>query len=244
MARDHVEFVDTAELTWSAASLPGFPSGTREKLLSRDGETGATTRLLSVPPGSAGEATAAASDAELFVVHGGLRIDDRRLAAHDYAFVPAGARVAYGTTDRCRLLYMPDGEVEAGETADAEPAVVDVGAMDWEQPQTEGFPDGAARKSLHHDEETGAATWLLGVLPGWRETRIEVHPVAEEGYQIQGSMLSDQGRFSAGKYFWRPAGIPHGPFETSTGCLTLFRVDGELAVEYVGDTADTEFLQE
>jgi glyoxylate utilization-related uncharacterized protein len=240
MARDHVEFLDPATMAWSDADLPGFPEGTREKTLSADDATGASTRLVSVPAGATATPAAAGADAEVFVVSGGLRIDDRGLRRLDYAHVPAGAAVTYGTTERCRLLYMPDGDPGAGVEADpdAAPAVTDVGAMDWEQPETEGFPDGAARKSLRYDEATGAATWLLGVLPGWRETRVEVHPVVEEGYQVQGSMTSDRGRFAAGKYFWRPPEVPHGPFETSVGCLTLFRCDGEFAVEYVRDTAD------
>jgi hypothetical protein len=243
MARDHVEFADPAAMAWNDTDLPGFPDGTREKVLSVDDDTSASTRLLSVPAGETAAASAAAVDTELFVVSGGLRVDDRRLNRYDYAFVPEGAAATYETADRCRLLYMPDGVAENRDATDAATELTDTSEMDWEQPQTEGFPAGAARKSLHYDENTGAATWLLGVLPGWQETRIEVHPVVEEAYQVQGSMWSDQGHFSAGKYFWRPPGIPHGPFETSTGCMTLFRVNGELETDYVGDTADTEFLQ-
>jgi len=242
MAREHVEFADPADMTWTEASIPGFPDGTREKVLSRDDETGASTRLVSVQAGATAEAAASVAATEVFVVSGGIEVDDQRLNRYDHAFVPAGAEVTYKTSERCRLLYLPDAWAEEGEPTGSSPTLIDVGAMDWEQPQTEGFPAGAARKSLHVNDETGAATWLLGVLPGWRETRIEVHPVVEEAYQVQGSMEADQGTFSAGKYFWRPAGIPHGPFESSEGCLTLFRTDGELETDYVGDTADSDFL--
>ena len=243
MAREQVEFADPATMPWEPAAIPGFPDGTREKVLSEDDESGASTRVLAVPPGESGDPAALDDEVEIFVVGGSLRIDARRLNEYDYAFLPAGAEAAFGTADRCRLLYMPDGPVETGDATDAAPDPLSVGEMDWEQPQTEGFPAGAARKSLHYDEDTGAATWLLGVLPAWRETRIEVHPVVEEAYQVQGSMVSDQGTFSAGKYFWRPPGIPHGPFKTAKGCLTFFRTDGELETDYVGDTADSEFLK-
>jgi hypothetical protein len=243
MAREHVEFADPATMQWTDTEVAGFPDGTREKVLSEDAETDASTRLLAVPSGERPEATAVAADTELFVVSGGLRVNDRQLGRYGYAFVPEGATVSCETADRCRVLYMPDGPATAGSPTDATPELVSTTEMDWEQPQTEGFPAGAARKSLHYDEDTGAATWLLGVLPGWRETRIEVHPVVEEAYQVQGSMQADQGVFSAGKYFWRPPGIPHGPFSSEMGCLTLFRTDGELETDYVGDTADVDFLQ-
>ena len=240
MPRDHVEILDPMEMAWSEADLPGFPEQTVQKTLSVDEETGASTRLLSIPAGSNATPAASAAGAEAFVVSGGLRLDDGQLGEYDYAQVPAGAAASWETTERCRLLYMPDGDPVPGDETDASPSITDVAAMDWEQPQTDSFPDGAARKSLRNDPETGWTTWLLGVLPGWNETRVEVHPVAEEAYQVQGSMSSDKGRFSAGKYFWRPPDIPHGPFGTDVGCLTFFRVDGEFEVEYVRDTADTE----
>jgi len=184
MPRDHVEILDPMELAWSEADLPGFPEQTVQKTLSVDEETGASTRLLSLPAGSNATPAASAAGAEAFVVSGGLRLDDSQLGEYDYAHVPADAAASWETTERCRLLYMPDCDPVPGKETDASPSITDVAAMDWEQPQTDSFPDGAARKSLRHDPETGWTTWLLGVLPGWNETRIEVHPVAEEAYHL------------------------------------------------------------
>ncbi|WP_247730347.1 DUF4437 domain-containing protein [Halovivax limisalsi] len=236
MPRDHVEFLDPTTRSWSADESDVFPAGTTQKTLSRDPETGESTRLISIPAGATMAPAAATYDAELFVVDGGLRVDGTRLNRSGHAFVPADVPVSYETTDGARVLYMTIQH--ADDHPEPEPVLTRTAELSWEQPRTEGFPAGAARKSLYQDPRTGASTWLLGVLAHWRETRLESHPVVEEAYQVQGTMESDQGHFSAGKYFWRPPDIPHGPFSTSTGCLTFFRTDGPLETEYVADTAD------
>jgi len=91
------------------------------------------------------------------------------------------------------------------------------------------------RKSLHDDPVTGAQTWVLGILPGHRDMRFEIHPVSEEGYQLIGTITTSEGSFPPGSYFWRPPHVAHGRFVAPSGSLTFFRTDGPLSTTYILD---------
>jgi hypothetical protein len=96
------------------------------------------------------------------------------------------------------------------------------------------FPPGAGRKILYQDPLTLDTTWLLGTLPlRWAE-RSEVHPTVEEMYLLAGEVHGNRGVMRPGAYFWRPAGVPHGPYGTQTGNLYFFRTKGgQLSTQYV-----------
>ena len=40
---------------------------------------------------------------------------------------------------------------------------------------------------------------------------------------LSGDTIGPHGRMTAGAYFWRPAGIPHGPFGSRDGGCLLIR---------------------
>jgi hypothetical protein len=86
------------------------------------------------------------------------------------------------------------------------------------------------RKSLRRDPRTGEHTWLLttGADDPMKltEARVETHPVVEEMFLIDGEITLNTGTVRRGGYFWRPPGIPHGPFGTRTGLLGFFRSKG------------------
>ncbi len=243
MARKHIEFIQTAELPWQAASGDWSPPAVRERLLSRDGETGALTAEWLVPEGWEHPAGYFETAVEVFVLEGALQTGPFTLRESSYAYVPRGVNPGILRSDRgCRLLWMPNGlhrfTPAASHRSDARIAqyipAIDTNALPWAGTITPGFPPGAMRKSLRIDPETGASTWLLGVLPQWHEARMEIHPVSEEAYQLLGEIDGDRGLFARGCYFWRPAHIPHGPFGTKTGGLTFFRTDGPLVTYYIG----------
>jgi len=244
MPRDHIEFVHHSELQWGASDIAGLPEGTREKVLSEDAESGASTRLLSVSRERRDPVTdqlAWDAGVELFVLKGSFWLDGRRLEQYDHAYIPPETAITrFGASMEATLLFMPDEELNTVEgDTDSEVQVTRSADMEWEGVEVEGFPQGAMMKSLYMDDETGDSSWLLGVLPQWEETRVEKHPVVEEAYQLRGSMTTDRGTFSQGSYFWRPPDIPHGPFDSDEGCLIFFRTrGGPLEVEYVADTAE------
>jgi len=240
--RKHIKSIQTAELPWQRPSGDWQPEGIKERLLSADEQTGALTAEWLIPEGWDHPAGCFAAPAELFVLEGELQTGDITLREFSYAHVPAGVNPGPLRSPRgCRLLWMPNGAHEfaqAGSHRDGALvhqyiAAIDTYSVPWTGTITPGFPPGAMRKSLRIDPDTGASTWLLGVLPQWRETRTEIHPVSEEAYQLLGEISSDGDTFAPGCYFWRPAHIPHGPFGTKTGALTLFRTDGPLVTYYI-----------
>jgi hypothetical protein len=99
---------------------------------------------------------------------------------------------------------------------------------------SEGFNfSGTEHKTLFLDPDSGERTWLISLAPGWHTTLTEVHPVVEEEFAISGELAMPNGIMHAGAYFWRPAGIEHGPFGTIGGTLHLCRcVGGPFSVEF------------
>jgi hypothetical protein len=237
--RPHIEFIHTEH-----APLQPWPVGTSgagARTLSRDPETDAATLLVSLPVGWEASAGRFTADVECYILQGRLTIGEYRLSRHTYCFFPAGVALGrWQALSPVTLIWFTYGAValEAG-LEDAPGAqrrrlimALDSSALPWSNPITPGFPPGAMRKQLRVDPDTGAGTWLLGVLPQWRESRIEMHPVVEEAFVLQGEMVTDRGVMTAGCYFWRPPHIPHGPFHTDAGALILFRTDGHLHTFY------------
>jgi hypothetical protein len=246
MVRRHIEFVQTATLPWRQPVGAWRPAGVLERVLSVDGATEACTAEWRLPEGWDHPPGHWRANIEIFILEGELSSGDLTLREHTYAYIPAGVNPGrLSCRHGCRLLWMPDGRADfTPDTGhrDGAPihryiAAIDTAAVPWTGTITPGFPPGAMRKTLRIDPETGASTWLLGVLPQWRETRIEIHPVSEEAYQLQGEIVGDRGTFAPGCYFWRPPHVPHGPFATRTGSLTFFRTEGPLVTYYVDPAA-------
>jgi len=63
--------------------------------------------------------------------------------------------------------------------------------------------------------------------------KCEIHPVVEEMYLLGGEIIGPQGHMMPGAYFWRPPGLPHGPFGAKGGSLLLHRtIGGPLSTTY------------
>lgn len=237
--RPHIEFIHTEAVPaqpWSFGTADAYA-----RMLSCDPDTGAATLIVTLPEGWAAPAGYFSADLEYYIVQGELSINGHRLARHSYTFLPAG--VVHGDWQvhaPVTLLWFTHGEAVFIPNTTGLPAArrrrliqaLDSSALPWTNTITPGFPPGAMRKTLRIDPDSGAGTWLLGVLPQWREHRVEIHPVAEEAFVLLGEMVTDRGVMTAGCYFWRPPHIPHGPFATETGALMLFRTDGHLDTFY------------
>ena len=89
---------------------------------------------------------------------------------------------------------------------------------------------GISRKNLRTDPVTGERTFLSLILPQASPTGNkgpqEIHPVVEEAFVISGTLTGPQGTMHPGAYFWRPPGIPHGPFGARWGSVSLMRFVG------------------
>jgi len=211
--------------------------------MSRDPETGASTRMVRISTerrDPIGDPLAWNADIELLVLDGEFWLGSEVLQQFDYAYIPAGASAdRIGAPDQSTVLLMPDADlVETEHQGDGDIDVKYTREMDWENVSKYASDNwdivGAGIKVLHEDEETGERSWILASLPQRDGFGVEVHPVAEEAYQLLGALHGDRGVLDEGSYFWRPPDIPHGPFSNEIGAMTFFRVHGgPLKTEYV-----------
>ena len=96
----------------------------------------------------------------------------------------------------------------------------------------EGYPPGFYQKVLASDidevNKRGSRTRLLKIEPGAFSSVPFVHDHWEEVYLVQGDLVvgnDAQGKGGqqclAPTYACRPPGMPHGPYRTDTGVMTL-----------------------
>lgn len=256
--RDHIEFVQAQMLPWRRIG-PGLARPDAEyKFLSRDGADGACTALIRYPPGwrREGPEHITASE-EFYVLDGGFEINGQAYGSDSYSYLPAGwtrhtmsaqsGAVILTAFDREPDLVAGEGQLSEADRARAVP-FLDVLHMPWDMslndPKLKHL--GISRKDLRKDLVTGERTFLSMVLPhseppGAKGPR-ESHPVVEEAYVIAGSLVGPQGEMHPGAYFWRPAGIAHGPYGTRWGCVSLIRFLGGAHVnEWSTDEAAFSF---
>lgn len=242
MGRDHIEFVQAQYLPWRRIG-PGLARPDVEyKLLSRDNESGGCTVLLRYPPGwQRLGAEHLDTDEEFYVLDGALEIDGRRYGQDCYGFLPRGwTRGQTAAPQGCVVLAFYDrdpaclpgpGDGSAEASARAVP-FLDAANMAWDLSLNDSNLAhlGISRKNLRTDPETGERTFLSLILPhAFPEKRSgpqEIHPVVEEIYVIEGTTTGPQGTMYPGAYVWRPPGLPHGPFGSRWGSVSLIRFVG------------------
>ncbi len=240
--RPTIEFVQTQCLPWRRIG-PGLARPDVEyKMLSRNAETGACSILMRYPAGWSREGPEhIAAAEEFYVLEGSLQMDDQLYHADCYGFLPAGwTRQHMESRHGCVVLAFYDTEPHligaAGDgSAERSPRAIpfiDAAAMPWDMtlndPKLKHL--GISRKNLRTDPETHERTFLSLMLPhatpeGGKGPQ-ETHPVVEEAYMIAGALTGPHGTMYPGAYFWRPPGIPHGPFGTRWGAVGLFRFVG------------------
>ena len=189
---------------------------------------GSVSQVVSAPGGwSAGGARSFSALTEIFVLDGTLTVGDQTLRDYSYLRIPADTTVSRVETGAggCRFLMFSTGLLEmvpatAGPgPADLEP--LSLHEMSWVASTTPGVTPGLLHKRLAEDPDTGARTWIIGLIHWGREiSKWETHPCAEEVYFLEGAMVNgevfpDGSRmvpYEAGGYFYRPADIGHsGP---------------------------------
>ena len=115
--------------------------------------------------------------------------------------------------------------------------------MSWVASTTPGVTPGLLHKRLAEDPETGARTWIIGLIHWGREiSKWETHPRAEEVYFLEGAMANGEVfpdgtkmiPYEAGGYFYRPADIGHsGPGSgTDTYVIGLCRSSSAMALDW------------
>ena len=246
MARPHIEFIQSQAVPWSDNLWSGRFEGTAVRILSEDGETGAASTMVRYPAGwSRSSAEHLSADEELLVLGGDLEINGVQYDELCYAHIPAGhTRRDASSRNGAVVLTFVSGRPETlageGPDDDAERLVEKVDVLGTkldtslrelgvDVDEGDGMLDGFRKFSriiCREDPHTHDQTWVLSAPPLWRNDVIEIHPVVEEMYLVTGDLTGDTGLMKPGAYFWRPPGMPHGPFGSKTGNLLFFRTQG------------------
>ncbi|MFH7042250.1 cupin domain-containing protein [Paucibacter sp. JuS9] len=238
LERPHTEFIQAQRLPWRRLPPGAARPDAEYKYLSRDARDGACSCLIRYPAGWSREATEALATAEEFyVLEGALEIDGLRYGADHHGYLPAHwPRHRMSAPHGAVVLTFFDSQPEfsaagAQPKCDAQPLHLDVLHMPWDMSLND--PNlahlGISRKNLRAGAD-GSRSLLSMILPHSEPPRSrgprESHPVVEECYVLSGSLVGPMGEMQAGAYFWRPPGIPHGPFGTRWGCVALIRFLG------------------
>ena len=246
MTRPHIEFIQSQALPWREDVWNGRFAGACVKVLSEDDETGAASTMVRYPAGwSRTGPEHLDADEELAVLDGTIEINGVNYTELCYAHLPAGhtRRSASSPGGAVTLTFVsrqPATKAGEGPDDDSERLVEKVDTLGTkldtslrelgvDVDEGDGMLDGFRKFSriiCREDPHTHDQTWILSAPPLWRNDVIEIHPVVEEMYLITGDLTGDTGLMKPGAYFWRPAGMPHGPFGSKTGNLLFFRTQG------------------
>ncbi|WP_413469447.1 cupin domain-containing protein [Qipengyuania gaetbuli] len=255
--REHIEFVQSQLLPWQRIGAGLARPDAEYKMLSRDPDSGACTALMRYPPGWSREGPEyIEADEEFFVLDGSLEMGGEVYEADGYAFLPAGwTRQNMASNSGVVVLAFYSCEPvlvgRAGER-DLSRAVPHLKTRQMTWDMTLNDPNlrhlGISRKDLRTDPETGERTFLSLILPQSEPPAgrgpQESHPVIEECYMIAGSLTGPPGTMHPGAYFWRPPAIPHGPYGSRWGAVSLIRfVGGKHENIWSEDQADFSFNQ-
>lgn len=234
MGRPHTEFIAAQRLPWE--KVPGDArADCQAKILSIDPERGDCSLLVRYPAGWRRGAEVLGCDEELFVLDGDLTIDGHPYREHGYAFLPAGhGRRDAASRHGAVVLTFFSAWPRLASTAikSNAPAIQGLNsiAMDWD---TKDIDPGLAfmgirRKTLRVNPEFNQrSTFLIATAPhnhpkGWKCPTL-THPCVEECFMLGGDLTGPQGVLHTGTYFWRPPDVPHGPFGSLNGSLSLIR---------------------
>ena len=248
MSRPHTEFLQNQSLPWEPEEL--LP-GAWTRTLSQDDETGACTLLSRMDPGLHFEqGSRIAADEEFYVLSGCYYLNGYEYATGCYGFYPAGyPRAGAYSSEGAVILRFFDGRprlMSPDEPApeDRTPALpfIDAFRMLWDRSVFDYRLNhlAAGRKILRIDPVTQQKTFLFMTAPqthptNWRGPR-EHHPTPEEAFLIAGDLTGEYGTMRPGAYFWRPPGIPHGPYGSRGGSLCLIRFVGGAHVNHWSST--------
>lgn len=108
-----------------------------------------------------------------------------------------------------------------------EMVVVDPEKIEWEPVENPKAPvKGMWGKLLSLDQETGAMTVLAKLDKGFNGPE-HTHPSDAGVMVLEGKLVDGKaGEIKKGMYWFIPAGVEHGPEDSTEGCVLLIRFSG------------------
>ncbi|MBM3503348.1 MAG: DUF4437 domain-containing protein [Alphaproteobacteria bacterium] len=238
MARPHLDFIQPQVLPWTRGLYGGGRPEVEVKTLSIDPEGKDSSLVLRYAAGYARrEHEHLAADEEVFVLEGAFELNGTLYERGAYAHFPVGfERRSFSAPAGAVVLTFFSAEPRAFAGAPTNPCDerrlirhIDTRRGGWED--NKYFPGRVL--FLRNDPVTGDMTYLQTTRPNDGSGKVERHTTVQEMYTLAGELSGPYGIYYAGAYFWRPAGIKHGPFGTQTGCNFFMRsVGGPLLYEY------------
>ena len=240
MSRPHIEFIQSQNLEWQIPSSTYCKKNLKFKVLSVDDNTNASTNIICYPANySDSQNHCIDTDEEIFVLQGQLLINGTEYAEGDYAYLPIGLnREIIASKYGAKVLTFFEGIItKHRETKQTNKLYknnvikhISSHKEEWgSSTDPKLISKNVRRLELRSDPLTGDATWLLDINQNGMSdstNRLETHPVVEECFVLSGELHMPMGVLTKGAYFWRPAGIQHGPVGTRKGALAIFRSKG------------------
>jgi hypothetical protein len=132
----------------------------------------------------------------------------------------------------CAATLVPEGAL-------AQITARDTGAMTWERADTPGFPEGAMRKLLKIDQETGIGAALRWHPEGYVEPRHYHTTAAHSIYVLEGKLDVGGVQGGPGHFFYFPGCTAHGPMVAMEDSVFLIWTEGPLDLQ-LGDPPNGE----
>lgn len=95
----------------------------------------------------------------------------------------------------------------------------------WQPLEVAGLEPGLEIRILSVDPNDGALSGILRVPPGWRHDREFFSHAPEQLFVLSGDLHKGGYDYTEQCYAYRPAGAPHGPMWSETGCETIVMWD-------------------
>jgi uncharacterized RmlC-like cupin family protein len=108
--------------------------------------------------------------------------------------------------------------------------IINIPSENWSSPPefNPGIEHMIISDTLDVYNKKGVRTRFVRFIPGAATKGIFLHDYHEEVYLVSGDQilldnetLKAKNKYTAGDYFFRPAGTHHGPFSSDSGCVLL-----------------------
>ena len=230
LERKHIEFLQSDLVGWSDSII--WP-GTKVKYLSQAKKGSGATLLQLIPKNWECRLNFWNKSAEeFFVIEGQISIGLQTFSKGCYGELYR--KFSKVSADSTTLVIRFLGNKELSITHQYSTALkkIDTNEMSWKTGDVNSELSylASSLKTLRSDAMTGESTFLLKTdsakFPPNMKGRQEKKSAVEECFLLEGDLIGHLGTMRSGAYYWRPPFIPHGPYGSKNGSLSIIRFVG------------------